>query len=553
MFEINENYAKINQLFTEEGQLNDLKNWIRIRKDLYQQMRAQVHHRLGSSVPELERYQLDYDKEFSLKWTPSKPDNLWNEIARSRWILMGDFHAMKQSQKAHLRVLRHIPVRRSQILAVEFFEAAHQKYIDQFMTGALSEKDFLKKVQWTENWGFPWEHYRPLVKYAQKHKIPLVGLNFPKKNLTGRDGAAAKIISQLFDQHPESLIVVIFGDLHLAQNHLPAAVQKLHPKISAPLRIFQNAEGIYFKLLAQELESSVDLVQRGKKNFCLMSVPPWVKWQNYLLYLEEAYDRELDEDDDDDESEIDYTDHVSRYVKIIAEELKVSVPLAELSVYTAKDAAFWSLLEEHYSKLQLKQIESLIADDSSFYLPEVKAAYLARASVNHAASLAMQFVHAHLSGSLTAALKMPDDFLMRIWIEAVSYFGSKMINPKRKANTLLDLKNSLGVQGGDHGKNAMKLALAQKMQEMMVLTGGARKKLPVVSGQGNYFVAAYLLGSMMGERMYFGYRKKLLTVKTVQSFFRKKLEREIFSVVYYDIVEVVESLPAPFVSKKEKL
>lgn len=532
--------------------MNDLKNWIRIRKDLYQQMRAQVRHRLGDDVIELERYQQKYDQEFRKKWSPATPNFLWDEIAQSQLVLMGDFHALKQSQKAQLRVLRHIPPSRKQILAVEFFEASHQKWIDQFLQGALSEKDFLLKIHWQKNWGFPWDHYRPLVRWAQKHKIRIVGLNKKQKKLDARDDFSGKIIAGLIRKNPDHLVFVIFGDLHLAQSHLPRAIKEqlgdFH--IRPPLRIFQNVEKIYFQLLGQELESSTDLVRQGKHNFCLMSVPPWVKWQNYLLYLEEAYDQELDEDDEN----IDYTDHVSRYVKIIADELKVSVSLSELSVYTAKDTQLWSLLEEHFSAPDLKRIEALVADEMSFYLPEVKVAYLARGSVNHAASLAMQFVHAQCSQEQRSFLQMPPDFLTRIWIEAMAYFGSKMINPKRKADTLLDLKSSLSSKNADHGQEAMRLALTQKMHEMMVITGTARPRPPMKPvRKWSFMVAASLLGPMMGERMYFGYRKKLLPLKTIQNFLKKPLGEEQFNMAYYEMVEIVESLPAPFASKKEKL
>ncbi|MNK07759.1 hypothetical protein D3C87_256770 [compost metagenome] len=540
--------------------MNDLQKWIRIRKELYRQMETQVRHRLGEDTPELERYQKTYEAEFNKKWQASTKDALIEQIAVSRVVLMGDFHAMKQSQKAQLRILRTLPPQRPKVLAVEFFESADQAKVDRFMSGKMSEKDFLKAIQWQGKWGFPWEHYRPLIRWAQKSKVPVYGINKSTKKrnastLKSRDVFAGKLIAELANKQPDSLVFVIYGDLHLAQSHIPAEITK---NLGAPfaksiLRIFQNAEKIYFQLLGKELESSTDLVRISKNSFCLMSVPPWVKWQNYLMYLEQAYDLDLDDDDDDDE--LDYTDHVSRYVKIISEELNLPVAMAGLSVYTAKDTQLWGHLKEKYDARQLKWIESLISDEMSFYLPEVGVAYLARGTVNHAASLAMQFVHAQICQNPRSFSEMPADFLPRIWIEAVSYFGSKIINYKRKADTITDLKASLASKSPvDHGKEAMMLALSQKMHEMMVITGSPKhRRLTQPRMKWSYMTAAALLGGMMGERIYFGYRKKLLSLKTLQDFLKKPVANANFQVAYYDMVEVVESLPTPFNSKKEKL
>ncbi|MNT91552.1 hypothetical protein D3C72_2326730 [compost metagenome] len=65
--------------------------------------------------------------------------------------------------------------------------------------------------------------------------------------------------------------------------------------------------------------------------------------------------------------------------------------------------------------------------------------------------------------------------------------------------------------------------------------------------------AAEILGGMMGERLYFGYRKKLLSSSTLLSFLKKSLATETFNLVYYEMLEVIEAMPAPFESKKEKL
>ncbi len=545
--------------------MNDLKKWIQIRKDLYLQIEKEVRHRLGQDTPELMRYHKKYQREFRKTWMASTKEALFREINSAQIVLMGDFHALNQSQKAQMRVIRHISEDRPLVLAVEFFEAHHQKEVDAFLAGRLSEKDFLKRIQWKERWGFAWENYRPLMRWAQKHKISVRALNKhfvhrTAKTLQARDVFAAKLISQLCQELPNHLVFVIYGDLHLAQDHIPKAlVEAMGIGVRRRcLRIFQNAEALYFKLLDQGIDSTTDLIRLSDGSFCLQSVPPWVKWQNYLMYIERAYDLELEDEDEDDveAAPLDYTEHVSRYVRLMVEELNLNFGVEFLSVYTARDAAFWTQVRNSYDGRMVKCIESLIAQEISFYLPEIQGAYLARPTVNHAAALALRYVHAHLSKQRHLLSPTAENFISLIWLEAVGYFGSKMINHKRKTDTIVDIKASLASRSPqDSGKEALQLALAQKMHELVVVTSsqGTTRMRRAPRRKENYYVAAKLLGGMLGERLYAGYRKGRLSSLTLTSFLKKDLESKSFEIVYYDIVELAESLPTSFKSKKEKL
>ncbi len=72
----------------------------------------------------------------------------------------------------------------------------------------------------------------------------------------------------------------------------------------------------------------------------------------------------------------------------------------------------------------------------------------------------------------------PADFLGFIWLEGMAYFGSKIINHKRKTDTIADIKASLTSRGpSDLGKEALQLSLAQKMHELMVITGDVKHRL----------------------------------------------------------------------------
>jgi hypothetical protein len=165
---------KTSKLKSQFSSLSHAK-WKEVRRELYRQIKSQVQIRLGSPGKELFKYESDFEKEISSKISRWKPilnsEIFFRTLAKSRIILMGDFHASQQSQKSHLRVLRELQKRQIPIvLGLECFEAQHQELINQYLMDEISEKTLFKETGWKQRWGFPWEHYEPIFKFGRYRK-----------------------------------------------------------------------------------------------------------------------------------------------------------------------------------------------------------------------------------------------------------------------------------------------------------------------------------------------------------------------------------------------
>ncbi|MBX3041301.1 MAG: ChaN family lipoprotein [Bdellovibrionaceae bacterium] len=526
----------------------DRATWYRIRREMFEQLMAEVSVRWGREQGELKSYRKAYAKETSAPWRVSDQEALLKAALGHQLLLIGDFHALQQSQKTQLRLLERLRLAKagSFSLAVECFAAKFQKDVDAYLAGTLSEEKFLKKIGWAKNWGFPWEHYRALFDWARQHQIRVLALNGLQTKMRERDRFAAELLAQQIEKNPDGRWVVLYGDLHLSQSKLPAELKKR--RLPPPFRIFQNVEEASFRLMKKGLDHQVDVVKFDRSSYVVLSVPPWVKWQNYLLWLDHTLDDELNEGVGD------VTDSVARMVDWLKQELRLEVSTSHLTVYTAGDPDLWSRVRSSASTHERQWIEMLIEDGRSFYLSKAGWGYLARPSVNHAASLAMQFVHDQITGGSSLGFRFPEDFTRMIWIEAVAYFGSKIINPKRKSDTLFDIRSSLSSRrGNDRGQEALRLALSQKMVELMD-AAGAKKITPFrPKHKSSWIAAAHLLGALAGERLYHGYRKNLISASTVAAVLRKPLKHDGFDLIYREVLEMIEALPAPFRSKKEKL
>jgi len=539
--------------------------WIRARKKLLKQVKAEVARRLGEEPPDLRDYRLCYEREFRRKWHASNKAELLAAIDGADIVFGGDFHASSQAQRTHLRILRSLQGDRPVALALECFPRSAQKWLDRFIDGELDLDELKSRSRWSRAWGFPWEHYRPLFELARERKFQLLALNEPPRSrshfdLETRDENAAGIIRAKYLQASGALLYVIFGDLHLAESHLPERVAAglRHPERLRNVVIHLNSEKIYFQLASRGLEHRVDVVRLGPRRFCVMSSPPWVQWQSYLFFLERTddHDRDLDEKSDD-AGEFDPTDQVAALVRLVARDFGVRFKLDNLAVYSGDDSRVWRSLEKSLKTSERAVARAWLAAGRSFYLPESGTAYLGRASVNHAAALAGQYIHAELSRRKRPLWKMPGDFSALIWVEATAYFVSKLINHHRRAETLGDLKAQLAIASpSDQGREAMRLALDRLMSETIRVRQGRKREMQVRPRQkSSYFEAARVLGGMMGERLYMAYRSRKLGKKEMIQLLGRDVTHRSFERVYEDILRRLNRLPAAAaqVSRRERL
>lgn len=534
------------------------KNWLLERKEILQKIKDQVRLYLGDEGKDVSLYAKAYKTDIARSWTQAKLSDIDVSLHQVQVAFGGDFHPFAQAQRAHLRIIRNITGDRPIVLGLECFFAQDQEVVDQFLGNKLSEENFLKKINWDVKWGFPWEHYKPLVDFAKKNNIKILALNVEVSARSGeslhfRDQFAAKKIAGTILSEKESLVYVLYGDLHIAEKHLPEAVRNSLPKeISLEMAsIYLNSEQIYFQLAEESKEGETEVVRFKDNQFCVLSSPPWVKWQSYLMYLEENFDVDLDGDEDEWEFQVDHTDHVSNLVKMICAGLEVKLRTDAIEVYSLNDPQAIKVTERVLKAREHELAVTLVKNDKSFYIPSEGFFYLSKSTVNHAATLAGQFIHSQLSNRKRMLWNFPEDFLRLIWIEAMSFLLSKLVNPKRKAQTMGDLKKQL--QAFDHqdkGREPLLLALDQKMSELLsVYAERQRQKVFKPNEKSSYAHAARFIGEMLGERYFLLYQKRIIDKDGLRGLLEQDLEDKSFDAFYFQQLKSLDKLEAEGVSK----
>jgi uncharacterized iron-regulated protein len=94
-------------------------------------------------------------------------------------IFIGEEHESRVSHNAELTILKGLARRDSKlVLALEMFERDVQDTLNAYLKGKIPEKYFLEQSR-------PWpdylEDYRPLIEFAKKKNIPVIGANVPRR------------------------------------------------------------------------------------------------------------------------------------------------------------------------------------------------------------------------------------------------------------------------------------------------------------------------------------------------------------------------------------
>ena len=525
------------------------KEWVESRKSLMREIKAHVTYRVGDLDSELTEAQESYNSYFQNGWNSSSRDLLIQKANQSSVILGADFHAYSQSQKSHLRVIRELLSRRPVILALESFGFEDQDYIDLFLAEKISEEKFLIKTKWEEQWGFPWSTYRIIFSYARKNNISVKGINThsvdpdDSNSFSSRESSVVNAVKGWLKEDPEALVYVLYGELHLSPGYLPTKIKK--ELNIEPLVIHQNSEPLYFMLAEQGQENEVSVLSKEANNFCIMESPPWVKWQSYLMFLEEVYDLDLDEDEETIIA--DHTDTVAKFVEFVAKDIGLTMPwdsINDLGVYGAENDDLWFAFEEYRGGAYKEAVAYFIKIEKSFYHPESEIAFLSRLTVNHAAEVAGHYLQAKLSGRKSPLWETPDHFIANIYLETLGFFASKIVNGKRKAESLDEIRIRLSqMRKGSDSRDALLLVLDHRLTEVIRLKEDrARNKVFKPKNKGDYFVAARIMGQMLGEKLYDCFVQKKMQSSEIVELYGINVEADNFEDLYYNFVRRLNQL-----------
>lgn len=531
---------------------------LQCQKFLTQRFKRSARTYLGNLPPQLKQYYLEYQRDFRKYEKIYHKSKLLNDVAESQIVLCGDYHSLSQAQRTVIRILREIlpklkKEKKPIYLALEILKARDNVRVQQFLNSEISEEELVKAIQFSD-WGFSWLNYAPLFRLAKENGIPVVGLSPSQRtDLHGRDEFAARVISHWSEKNPEAILFCLMGDLHLAEKHLPASLKKaceVRQMTRKTLVIHQNQDWLYWKLVKKKLEHKAEVVKIKENVFCVLNTPPWIKLQSHLKWIEvlssgesemgevraELWREEVEQWGEVVDHSQEIADVIAGMAKFLGVKREVLAEWNDFEVYGPLDKTFLKILLQNkvYKPQQIRILSKGLKEFQSQFFHYSNSFYLGNLKLNHLASLSAQYVHSKLSG-FKGVFEVPArDFYSFIWVEALGFLGSKIVNPKRKCHGWVDFKEaSLKIKNESSStQKAMNLAYQHLCAEEryfkkkdqifqgLLWTPGHRAPAEVVLA----YKVTKLLGKLLGQGIYDLFVKGQLSHQALRGLFEKQFD-----------------------------
>lgn len=530
---------------------NPFSQLMQLQRDLYEKayQEARSLDLLGWGL--LGKYAEEYELSLPETFSPSSLSDLILAINDCKFILYGDFHTLKQAQRGLLRLLRQLPNPRSFLLAMEMFTHNDQHLINAFMADGISDEEFMQKIEYQKKWGFPWSHYLPIIQWAKELGVEVVGINFPG-SVINRDAAIAEKLKELGEKHLNKSIIVMIGEHHLADQHLPLQLAQKGIDNRKVLRIFTNVEKYFFSDCRIQTNST-DYLDLGRNRYCILNSPPWIKWQSVAVFNElranNADDVWYDEDFEEETSD----DRFHAVLHNLIDFLSISPPQGsnDFYIYRNSSSDFFEQLKILFQGRLASVFMSIAHTEGVLYPLAGRDLYLGEYTQNNIAQLAGEYLRGVSNPNSIDTKNFHNLFLRVLLSTCAGRIATKIFNPRKKDMTFLDVQEFLKVHTrkrllGSAQKQRKSLKSLLELHNRFMVKGSLPLKESIWREDAfTNFAIARIWGNILGQDIYHSVMRGQSSKQLMIDLFCDNLDQSDLLARIYDCYrEDVEKVPA---------
>lgn len=502
------------------------------------QLHALVHveREIRASDPHYRRkYLRDFNTAFQRYESVLEPAELAREVAMADILLVGDYHSLPASQRFTGELLIEVARERPVVLGVETVFARHQSALDDWLNDEIDEQELRERIRFDLDWSYDWAPFFALLTIAREHSDGIYGLDcMPRKDLrriTVRDRHAATKIAEIRERHPEAAVVVLFGESHLAPNHLPAPLRAQRPR-DRILTVLQNVDPLYW-MAAGEPREQVSAVRVASDVVCVFNSTPLDKYESYRLCIEQW--RQGDEASPDlAPSFYNLVDALSRFLNI--DKYSATNHTQPVFLVDQLPDVYYRPSHERIRRLlqgttsgscEVPQVLTRLDEHGCCYVPQAHALLVRSLEMAHGAEEAARFIH-HACGGPACGSTLEDRFYGQVLQDALGYFGSRALYPARPAVRESGLRQlrPAGTFSAAEFAGIVDFLVLHKQYEANLRNYRERpKRLNDIYEGTKAVYAARQLGYMLGSELYDAYISGHLARRLLRSLFFQRLDR----------------------------
>jgi len=107
-------------------------------------------------------------------------DKLAAQLETKRVVFVGETHNRYGDHLNQLEIIRRLHELDSNlVIGVEYFQQPFQSKVDDYISGRITEYEFLRDTGYFQNWGYDYRLYASICRFAREQRIPVRALNVP--------------------------------------------------------------------------------------------------------------------------------------------------------------------------------------------------------------------------------------------------------------------------------------------------------------------------------------------------------------------------------------
>lgn len=547
-------------------------NSLRVRRSAAQRHALEkVEREIRAVDPHLRRkYLRDFSQAFQTYEHVLNTEELRDIYREGDILLVGDYHALRSSQQYAADLVRELALAgRKVVLGLEFVFARDQHAVDEWLAGQIEGEELCERIRFDIGWGYEWGPFYRLMIAGRDYAERVYGLDcLPRNNLrkiVARDRHAAAKIDDIRERHPGAVVVVLFGESHLAPNHLPELLRARRPQ-DRIVTVLQNVDPLYWKA-AGEPRERVEAVKIRDDVVCVFNSTPLEKYESYRICIE-RWRQERAAGPDLAPSFFNIVSGLLRFLNIDGYSPTTGTQpdflidqLPEVYSQVSGERIRKLMLRRGADDAEVNSVQARLEANGTCYVPRLNAVFVREFNLVNGAEEGARFLHLvsrgglfttsardgleeHLEGrqgkrqqhGAASTQQREDQFYTRVLEEALAYFGSRAVYPGRAPIRELDLY-SLYSQSREAVDEAGVCSYHEYMQmvDFLVLhkdyEANCRhyRERPALLNHGvgwtgeRFEFLTRWLGQMLGSQLYDAYISGRIAKRFVRSLFLRSL------------------------------
>ncbi|MDJ0572215.1 MAG: ChaN family lipoprotein [Pleurocapsa sp. MO_192.B19] len=117
----------------------------------------------------------------------SQEEQVINQLKQNDVIYLAENHDRLEDHASQLKIITQLYQERTDsntdnaelAIALEMFQRPFQPRLNRYLAKQINETELQEQTEYDTRWGFDWEYYAPILRFAQENQIPLIALNTP--------------------------------------------------------------------------------------------------------------------------------------------------------------------------------------------------------------------------------------------------------------------------------------------------------------------------------------------------------------------------------------